>query len=313
MLLNGLDILCPFTAGKVVLIGGLSSGERDEDEDENDVLTSNPMVPPSLARADSSDEELQPDLEDDVDTNNADPKKTRGWIKVDEAWLHKSMLLRMVSKKPSLLVDKGSKDRLKHIRGFSTFTDEHMKDVDIPYDNEGSEAAKQVKVSDPILTLVRCNHQNFLAAGLLVDMFYQNKSVSALPSYLVSEPTVHLQAQIMCLIHLRESATCNTEDLKEHGVWEWTGTFEQLPGAATARDFEGRWIELIDPDNQPYHSRDRGIERTYRFQSETLCAASSVLFERISNAKEVSSLPSVSLSSTFPYRDLKGEYYSQHK
>lgn len=272
--------------------------------------------------------DISPDLEDLVGSHpSCDPElkqKHEAFISVDGSdsgkMQHKSTILRILS---NPLAAKGSKDRLKRVRGFSAYEISQQPSTSSaiftpltfnPVNNfstmNGPDdfAAKipSLFLEDPVLTLVGCNRQIFLAAILVASITYQGTSTTSLSYQFLHEPTTKIRGQIM---HLRNVSSFTPPSLNDREVlhsdntdWEWTGGFEPLPGLLQARDFEGRWIELVGPIVKPSQRSGNEYQQTYHFHSLTLCAASAILFERIRSIGELGKLPNVPLSITYPYR-----------
>ena len=310
---GGYDILCPFGDGKMVLVDGhLSTGERDETEEERDnapVAASVEAEPSNIAnranpQAEDDGEDIDPDMDDVTGTAELPESQTtqvqEAWISIDnknEKKVHKASILRMYSS-PLTIAD--SKDRLKRVRGFSQYNES----------NSGSEAfllpslpsspdEEIVCVLDPALTLVRCNNKVFLAVFQVSGIRIGTADVQSLPSRFLSEPNVYIHGQVMKLGLIDGTPEPDQPD------WEWNGGFETR---SSFRDIEGRWVELIDPQMQ-LASRGRNVgEDTYVFQTPDLRSVSAMLYERVIN--ETHRLPSITLSDSFPYRSSTGRYFN---
>ncbi|KAH9925086.1 hypothetical protein B0H21DRAFT_700940 [Amylocystis lapponica] len=318
----GLDVLCPFGENKFVLIGGLMSGEREEDEDEVDSPSSSPdPTMPVLASGAPTDEELEPDLEDMAGTTSESAFSTSGgrdtspvhepWVFIGETSTaggkrqHKASVLRLYSYP---LAAKNSKDRLKRIRGYSTF--DEPRESQLTFDP--TEDNHILTSEDPVVTLLRCNSHVFVAAGLVIDIRVSGASVSTIPIDILREPNVRVRAQIMRITPLPpvDQTAGTTEDVSvgtSSPDWIWTGGFEHLPGPTPSREFEGRWLEPLNPGilQSPRNGQEGTL--TYTFDTSTLRATAALLYERIGAARELERLYNVPSSSTFPYRTADGE------
>ena len=247
---GGYDIMCPFGNRKMVLVDGhLSTGERDETEEERDDPLVDIETPEATAPNPEDGADIEPDFDDIAGTSELTefptPHAPEAWIPVEDSSslkakkVHKASILRLYS---SPLTISDSKDRLKRVRGFSqynesTSTTETFALPDVP----SSEEVEMVCVLDPALTLVRCNNQIFLAVFQVLGIRHDTADVQTLPSRFLGEPNVHIHGQIMKLSLIGGTPGPGKPD------WEWNGAFEARSGF---RDIEGRWVELIDPQMQ---------------------------------------------------------------
>ncbi|KAI0337896.1 hypothetical protein BDW22DRAFT_1487987 [Trametopsis cervina] len=322
---NGLDILCPFRAGSTVLLAGLTTGEREEDDDEIDVPVLAPEMPENTSdpqqmapEQESINEELEPDLEDiaSADPNTSLPDECTA---THDAFVdigsgkkrHKGTVLKIYS---SALSVKNSKDRLKRVCGLSTFNNtSYMSMSSSPEDLDAPTTA----IEDPIATLVRCNAQIWLALGIIVEIKVNNVRASSLPTAQLCEPNVRLRVQVMKLAVVKgmiegdivepSSDVLEVEDNPDAEQWEWVGTYEVLSGQTSSRELDGRFVEAVNPSTAFSSQLGKGDEQTYRMSSTSLRTIATLLFERVRESDEANQLPTIKLSDTFPYRSLKGQ------
>jgi hypothetical protein len=301
---GNVDMLCPFGDGKVVLINGLSEGEREEDEDEQDMpvptsingSSDGPSWPETQAAIQDDAEQdagiHQPDLEspniEDVAAEllHQSPRSYNPYIEIDSGSSksirqHKSTICRILSEPHAVLE---STDRLKRVRGYSRYQ-EVKKDIPLGSTDE-SQANAILRTQDPAAFLVRSKDLIWLAIGEIVTIRQQSIPVDILPTQLLAEPNIRLTAQIMQLSCLSGN---------DEGDWEWTGQYKRY-----TCDLEGRSIQLLDP--AIIRSTRLGHDQmpTYCFQSGELVTIAAVLYGNMRS--EVDALPCVPWCEAFPYR-----------
>lgn len=241
---------------------------------------------------------------------------------VDGRKQYKSTVLVQYS---SPLTVQQSRDRLKRIRGGAAF-DETGQTADFIDDGD----SPVVAVEDPVATLLRCNSQAFLAIVTVIEIRVGNSCVTLDQLH---EPTTRLRVQLMRLAPIKRESTAPVEDegptnacdgAGDHSsatsdvagsgdlagaVRGWTDEYEQLPGPASCRELEGRWVEVISPEIRRSTRVGKTDEITYCYGTTTsLRATAALLFERIATAHEVGRLPNVPLSMMYPYRNELGEF-----
>lgn len=328
MIKDRLDILCPFVSQQVVLLRGLFSGEREEDEEEQDIPSAggpsqlNPQDDSSSPTEENVAQDLEPDLEDLSGSHPAlCPPKDQTYspyVAVDpDNVQHKSTILRFLS---NPLAAKGSKDRLRRVRGLSSFeTFNTNPPSESGLSGTTSSDAPHLLVQDPALTLLACNHHTFLAVILVSQILHQGRPIPSVQYDHLHEPSIRVRGQVMRLSNISHliqlpttsnNAAAQTQTLEDVLYdWEWTGTFETLQGPTSSRDFEGRWVELIRSPVFPPLAPNSRLQQTYRFHSFPLQTAGAILYERLRTAGELSRIPNVLFTSTFPYQ-IKGELYN---
>ncbi|KAJ3475953.1 hypothetical protein NLI96_g11492 [Meripilus lineatus] len=244
---EGVDILCPITLQQTVLIGGLSLGEREEDEDETDLLpaviiksesTANPLAyTGSPERTD-----FEPDLEDLAGSHpllaSQDEERHEAFVAIDQSGKlqHKATVLRILS---NPLAAKGSKDRLKRVRGFLAYETTHRSGLGLGAsefaptlssitDSDKESESPSLFLEDPALVLLACNHQIFLGVILVQEITYRTIPKSSLSYDLLHEPATQIRGQIMRIINTSASlsdsrAETHTDVLHASRTdWEWT-------------------------------------------------------------------------------------------
>jgi hypothetical protein len=295
---GGYDILCPLGEGKIVLVGDLEPGERDETEEEQDDprmldAVSHPPVP------DTSDDAIHPDLDDlaaAADFTASSPASAvEAYVAIDpknpsSKPVHKSSILRLYS---SPLTINESRDRLKCVRGYSRYNEVKANEIeamppDLPEDT--------LHVQDPAFTLVQCDRNIFLAVIQVVGIRRDGKELPSVSSNLLTEPNIRIHGQIMKLSIIKHQSGAHQPDGPD---WEWNGNFESH---TVLRDLNGRCVELVDPQLQRA-SRGRNMgEDTYVFKTSELRAMAAMMYEKL----EKETFPKVNISDSFPYRTENG-------
>ena len=297
---GGYGILCPFGNNKIVLVDGLRGDEHDEGEDEGNVPA---VIGDGAPVVEDDAEGLQPDLDDlagiveALDLTDEHTPRPSPFVSIDpndpmSKKVHKASVLRLYS---SPLTITESRDRLKHVRGFSRYDKTKLTGVEAsPPDSEDD---KSLHVQDPATALVTSDSRCYLAVIQILSIRCDGKDLQSLPGQFITEPNIRFQAQIMKLglITLENDHQPDTAD------WEWNGSFE---ARAVLRDLDGRFIQQINPDRQ-HASRGRNAgEDTYVFKSSELRAIAAMMYERL--YQDRGSFPSVPLSDSFPYRSITG-------
>lgn len=304
---RSVDMLCPFGDGQVVLINGLSEGEREEDEDEQEsdvpATASAPVhgfpnvTNPSKTNHEDS-EILQPDIEDMASELLQQPSQPvhlrhsyNPYVEIDSGngkciRQHKSTVCRILSEPHAALE---STDRLKRVRGYSRYQDV-ISDISLGNTDE-DESNAVLRTQDPAAFLVRSKDLIWLAIGEIVTIRQHGTAIDVLPARLLAEPNVRLTTRIMELACLSGN---------EEGDWEWTGQFKR-----STCDINGHSVQLINPTI--IHSTRPGRDQmpTYCFRSSELLVIAAVLYGNIHS--EINTVPCVSWCEIFPYRLLNGK------
>jgi hypothetical protein len=308
---DGFDMLCPFGGGKLVLINGaIVPGEEEEMEEERDEVL--PMVGLSgCASTEMGEAAMAPDLDDlagyeeaaySTSTDNAaSTHKYEAWLTVDGSSnkqgkpQHKSTILRFCSNPLTVAV---SEDRLKRVCGFTKYNEPTVTSTNFDLNSMEYEDS-MLATEDPVITLVRCNGQIFLAVIRLLDIRINSALVERLHTRVLHEPNVRVRGQILCL-------ACSDRSHQPNGPnWQFTGLFEAGAGNSSLRNIEGLWIDVINPVLQ---QRTQGVELnipTYAFRTAELRAMAAILLERLKD--DLHRLPVIVPTDTFPYRENGGE------
>lgn len=301
--LGGFDILSPFGNSKMMLVDGtLAVGEREETEEEREgAPDSQPFMADTVSGGFGLEEDLDLDLDDVMGEEEVasfgDGKPLYSpWVEIDGKKVHKASVLRIYS---NPLATSDSKDRLKRVRGYSQYN--KTPEIQAAHLCQSAatltEGIPLLEVEDPAVILVRSNKRVFLALFQILAIRINSKNVQSLPAAHLHEPNVRIHGQIMKL------SLCDISHQPDGPDWEWNGAFEHRSAFQNA---EGQWIDLIDPEVQRA-SRGRNIgSDTYAFRSTELRAMAAMIYQRISN--DVSRLPEIMQTETFPYRSAEGEF-----
>ena len=171
---EGFDMFCPFGQNRMVLMDGLTEGERNEDDEEVDI---GPPATGATAREqphplrEDTNIEYEPDLEDmaaeEWIRQDAKGHKLEAYVVVDEdsggnTSQHKSSVLRIFSNN-----DPNSTDRLKRVQDFSRFN-EAGRGLGLGATSDPYEP--KINIEDPAATLVRSKNLIWLAIVQIVDI-----------------------------------------------------------------------------------------------------------------------------------------------
>lgn len=309
---RNIDMLLPFGDGKIVLLNRLSEGEREEDEDKQDIplAAHGPSdLPPIPSETIQDNAKIhKPNLENMATEllhqsttqafghtlpNHTSYDLYDAYIEIDSSnsrhiWQHKSTICHILSEPHTALE---STDHLKHVRGYSCYQDIKMNKTEIPLGStEGDQTNAILQTQDPTAFLVRSKDLIWLAVGEIVTIRQSGKAVDILPVQTLAEPNIQLTTWIMQLVGLFGN---------DEGDWEWTGQFTR-----STCDLEGHSIQLLNPtiirSTRPGHNQ----MPTYCFKSSELLAIAALLYSNLNS--EINALPSVPWSEMFPYRTPNG-------
>jgi hypothetical protein len=293
---GGHDMLCSFGNNKMVLLDGLTEGERHEDKNKMDI-----QVVPTIAEGESSnmsntdpDVPFEPDAEDLATDQllQQDPtaNKYKAYLVIDgdtggDTMKHKSSILQILSNN-----DPNSTDRLKRVMDLSRF-DPSSRELAIGQSFDPQEP--KVSIQDPAATLVRSKNLIWLAFVQIVDLRLNNAGMQSLPTRILGEPNVRVKVQIMSVSPVAQG--CESEE----GDWEWTGHFESLPRTTSTCEIEGHRLQLLDPAVlAPTRPGNKNM-KTYRLLSSETVAVAKLMFKKLKD--ETDRFPKVPWGSTFSY------------
>ncbi|KAJ7255087.1 hypothetical protein B0H12DRAFT_1233167 [Mycena haematopus] len=270
-------ILAPL--GELIINKSLDVDDN-EDEDEDDTVDTEELTEPTTKSA------VSPDLEDaaideDILIDNIQPTFTK-FITVQDQLLRKTRALSLMQK---VGYQAASTDRLKRVadvQRHSKKSDEPslIIDTDSPY----------ILVSEPIVTLVRCEDKIFVCIGEVTDIWLDSKSVEQLSVNTLQERKVTVHFQILCLV------PASTEDDPESKHdWRSRGVLREVLTT------HGRLVLPVDPalstriPGKPY----------YLFESDVLRAFGAQLLGAVTSDLN-KNIPKFTPSTSFPYREPSG-------
>jgi hypothetical protein len=299
---EGFDMFCPFGVKKMVLMDGLTDGERNEDDDEIDVRLPEPGASsderprPISTDGDALDE---PDLEDmaaeELTHLDTSCPKHEAYLIIDgdtggSTSKHKSSILRIFSHG-----DANSTDRLKRVQDLSRFNESGKG---LGFGDLSDPQEPKINIEDPAATLVRSKNLIWLAIVQIVDIRLDNIGLQSLPTRLLGQPNVQIRVQVMRL------APVKLGEENDDGDWEWTGRFEHLTGTNSTCEIDSHRIQLLNPATSPPTRHGNVNLMTYRFLSAEVVAVANLLHEKLKS--QFDRLPTVTWSETFPYRTRDG-------
>lgn len=195
----------------------------------------------------------------------------------------KARLLNQLAKE---IKNPGSRDRVKRVANISRYAIRK----DFPSDMIGYDVPS-IKLDMPVVSLLRCEDHIFVCIGEVNDIIRDSKHLAELSLETLSDPLVTISYQLLFLI-----LTTVDDDPTKKLDWRWS-----------LRHGEGYCVagQLIEAINPAISARDG--EAFYLFESESLLAMGTLIFERIS-MDSARSLPTVMKSNGFPYREGSGWY-----
>lgn len=295
---EGFDMFCPFGNHKMVLLDGLTDGEREEEDEEIEMATPSTAADESAATQsqppDNSTNVTSDDLEDLAHnelsqltgdkTPKYDPYITVTTLTGKSVTQHKSSVCRFFSDP-----HRDSTSRLDRIRAFSRY-DEQSNHL-FQYSEDG-ESEPLTRLEDPAALLVRSKELIWLAVVQIYGIKQNGVFIDYLPTRLITEPHIRLQLKVY-----RLKARANPD---EKGDWEWFGGFEK--GTV---EVEGRYIQLLNPETIYTTIEERMNAPGYAFNSSELVAFACMMYGNL--RLETDRLPTILWSDTFPHRTNSGQ------
>lgn len=295
---TGIDILRPF--GKSSVDRDLDNGEIDEPvEDATGLAQADAQLEDEQAHGDDDGEVGNdsglPELEDLVAVALQEETVSQG--KVSATVLYRGQIVQ----KLSLLRERSepfhtdvSIDRLKRLQEMAKYARANTHAARILDQQSDFNDGPKIVADDPITTVLRCDRQLFLAMAKVVALKVDGKRTHSMPLQNLSNSNVTVSLQVF-ILRPKETAEGDQND------WIWNREYEHFDGAKAALiDVPGRLTHLINPvigiDGRP----------TWVFQTEELRCFTSLLFERVLQSEAGLKVPTVKVSSTFPYRDSRG-------
>ena len=189
---DGFDMFCPFGKNKMVLMDGLTEGERDEDNEEVDAHPPEPNGPAADEHIPANTDVLyEPDLEDmaaeELTHLEASHSKYEAYLIVDgdtggSISQHKSSILRIFSNNNA-----NSMDHLKQVQDLSCFNESGRG---LGFSDLSDPQESRINIEDPAATLFRSKNLIWLAVVQMVDIRLDNIGLQSLPTHLLGRPNV---------------------------------------------------------------------------------------------------------------------------
>lgn len=204
-------------------------------------------------------------------------------VTIASASLSKSKALAIAFKH---LGSTSSTDRLKRVREESRYETRDSFVVD-----NVSEAAV-LRVTEPIVTLLRCDNKLFMCIGEVNTLRWNSKTVDEIRIDRLMEPLAQVSFQVLSLI----PATSDDDPTLKN---DWCSAVH-LPFSFKV---SGPLVLAINPSlstNTPMHP-------VYLFESSELVALTASLLERL-NRLDLKGVPTIAQSNMFPYRESSGEF-----
>lgn len=293
MVAEGIDILRPFgnsSAGET-----LASGEIDEPIED---VTGIDQPEPEDTIGEDGDGDGNDGLEEIEDLvaialhEEAGDGKVSAMVEYRGEMHQKSSLLRH----RSLPYHKDiSVDRLRRIPEVAKYARANTHIARTLDQQSDFNRGPRIVADDPIATVLRCDGQMFLAMAKVVSLKTGSKRTHSMLLDHLSNSNVVVSLQVF-ILRPKEAVEGDMND------WKWGREYEHFDGTkAAVLDVPGRLTHLINPvigiDGRP----------TWIFQTEELRCFTSLLYERVLQSESALKVPSVKISTTFPYRDTRGE------
>ncbi|KAJ7753176.1 hypothetical protein B0H16DRAFT_1317014, partial [Mycena metata] len=240
---------------------------------------------------------LAPDLEDVL--VNEEPNspgaqlatltRANHFIMVNNKQLRKMRALSLMQKYTHKAVSTDRLQRVAALERYSSRSDEqgHIAEHDSAF---GSPC---ILVSEPIVTLIRCEGKLFVCVGEVTDIRVNNQSVEELGLEVLQEQAVTVHFQIVRVV----PSTCE-DDAELKNDWRAVGLIRHSLAAP------GRLVLTIDP---ALSTRVMG-EPYYLFESSVLRAFGARLFDTVTLHLN-KSIPKFVPTDQFPYREALGAYH----
>ncbi|KAJ7464012.1 hypothetical protein FB451DRAFT_1492107 [Mycena latifolia] len=242
----GFDILSPF--GKLLVN---AADAVDAFEPDPDLFRPAPTEanPPESEPSNCNDTDIDDMLAIDDSTRN---KKHSPHLFIDGKKVSKATILSNLMQGRSARL---STDRTRRVAGITAFNHASTNDL-ITFD--GPLGAPSLRIGNPIVTMVYCEDNLFLAIGQVNQIIFGSQETESISLDLLPDTGTKISFQI-----LRLGTTTIDDDPSHNHDWRWSLSFE-----ATCRGVPG---VLIQPLNPTVSNRNPG-KPTYLFASEELIA-----------------------------------------
>lgn len=279
---GSIDMLSP--DGELLVTAPLAADDIDESTEGTVFGTSEPSV-------ESSDAENRIDIENEIAEAEVNIADTDGVGR--PTLIHHLVVDGKNTSKAKLLAGVGrwrkktaSADRLKRVMEIARYV-LATEGKASGFEND----AHLLLIHDPVVVLVWCDQRIWLALGEVNSIRYDKQSLDRIGHSLLSESALKLSVQLSGL----RPATLADNDTNEY---DWR-TFS-IPESSF--EVHGRFIEPLDPKL----GSSNGMQY-YLFRSGFLIAHTSLLIQRLLPS-DLKSLPKLSATTDFPYRDSFGMY-----
>ncbi|KAF6746501.1 hypothetical protein DFP72DRAFT_823118 [Ephemerocybe angulata] len=227
----------------------------------------------------SRDLEVQDGIQQQTSTTPS-ASKIQCTLEVNGKPMAKSKILSMISRYRRTVV---SGDRLKRVQDIERFQ-ASQPDPTSTYNTDSN----LLLIHDPVAALLWCDKQVWLVVGEVIGIRYDGEALESIGHNLLAEAAAKVTVQIL---GLRPSTS--DDDPSQQNDWRTytSPSFRSL-------EMNGRCIEAIDPDVPPGRS-------FYLLRSPFLIATTALLLERLS-VSDLKSLPKVTATSEYPYRERSG-------
>jgi hypothetical protein len=262
---EGFDMFCLFDKKKMILLDGLTEGERNEDDDKMDICT--PELDGLLDKQPQpmpidTDISYEPNLEDmaadELTQLEALHTKHQAYLIIDadtdsSTSQHKSSILCIFSDNNG-----NSTNCLKQVQDLSHY---NKSGRGLGFGDLSEPQEPKLNIEEPAATLVQSKNLIWLAVVKIVDIRLDHIGLQSLPMHLLRQPNVQIKVQLM---HL---APVKLGEENEDGDWEWTRCFEYLTGTSSTCEVDSNWIQLLNPATSPPTRQGNVNLMTYRFLS----------------------------------------------
>lgn len=303
---GNIDILAPF--GVLILKNGLEAGEENEEEDivsswHNKQLCRlssfqlNQQTPEllntSLSTHPPLDEELDPDLEDLISTEDIPSQSHDGRMKnphflvLDGKSVHKASILRLYSH-PLTMPGPSSTDRLKRVRGYKRFDGPVVNQ----FENGTILGESSLLINDPALTLVKVNGTEiFLAAIQVSGLKEDGRNLTSVPlDQLQNATNIRVSFQILKLLACEPFGGSQCDWICDGSTVKFGIDYDILEAVGT----------MVQSFNPIIDHMGDSLPKLC-FSSEELKTITLILHERLENSPELH-IPSAKMNDFFPYR-----------
>lgn len=302
---EGYDMLCVFGNYRMVLVDGITEGEREEDDDEMIVPTAsiselgveNPSdceIAPALQASDLGDLAME-QLGHNSQSENS---QHHGFVAITNSQTgktftqHKSSVCRLYS---TPITVRESQTRLQRVRGY-TRHDQQPKAERRVGTEPGEADEPNIHLEDPACILVRVKDLIWLAVVQILAIKEHGTQIGQLPVGLLGQPHIRFTVRIMRF---------NSRVAEDNeGDWESTGQCD-----TGSHEIDGRYLQMINPTVLP-PTRAGQTAPYYTMHSAELISIACLMFGRLESHSD--HFPEVKWTEAFPYRAPNGKCIKIH-